>query len=317
MLKVHFGVPDWGRIRLADHPVQVLEIVLMLSELRNRRHGNGNDWRTLVRSAFPASAQPLLLLVPACDNKHYPDALHPTLNTPPVMHAEAPCRMRKPGSETATMWLRQRVEADPAALRTLDRAMRDFQMTCLAPLWSSVLTMFDNDIAERAEIISRHGLTRMLNTLSPSLRLNGDVLEIPSAREEQVDLNNNGLILMPSAFWTGQPLITGDPQRVLVYPASHELANEFDTTKDNRTCDALSAVLGPTRARVLRALREPHTTSSLAKSTRISRSSASEHATALREAGMITSRRQGRGMHHSLTAVGRSLLEANAPRLSG
>ena len=40
--------------------------------------------------------------------------------------------------------------------------------------------------------------------------------------------------------------------------------------------------------------------------------SASEHATALRAAGLVQTVRRGRGVIHSLTPLGRSLLNSNA-----
>jgi DNA-binding transcriptional ArsR family regulator len=52
-------------------------------------------------------------------------------------------------------------------------------------------------------------------------------------------------------------------------------------------------VLGTTRARVLRALADEHTTSGLARVLGISLASASTHAAVLRDAGLVTSRRHG------------------------
>ncbi|GAB4075394.1 winged helix-turn-helix domain-containing protein [Nostocoides australiense] len=72
---------------------------------------------------------------------------------------------------------------------------------------------------------------------------------------------------------------------------------------------AAGAVLGRTRARVLVALATGScSTSELAARAGISASSASEHATALRRAGLIDSRRQRREVRHRATDAGRALL---------
>jgi len=67
-------------------------------------------------------------------------------------------------------------------------------------------------------------------------------------------------------------------------------------TLDNQAADSplpdtLAAMLGPTRAAVLRALRKPHGTAELAKAVRISPASASEHAKVLRDASLIETSR--------------------------
>jgi DNA-binding transcriptional ArsR family regulator len=55
---------------------------------------------------------------------------------------------------------------------------------------------------------------------------------------------------------------------------------------------------------VLRALADEHTTSGLARVLEISLASASTHAAVLRDAGLVTSRRQGQSVRHSLTSLG-------------
>ena len=55
---------------------------------------------------------------------------------------------------------------------------------------------------------------------------------------------------------------------------------------------------------MLRALREPRSTAELAAAVRISPASASEHAKILRDASLIETRREGRGVRHSLTSLG-------------
>jgi DNA-binding transcriptional ArsR family regulator len=66
------------------------------------------------------------------------------------------------------------------------------------------------------------------------------------------------------------------------------------------------------RARALRAIGDGATTTTgLAQRLGVTPPTASEHAAALRNAGLITTRRSGRKVHHQLTAIGANLVAAN------
>lgn len=71
---------------------------------------------------------------------------------------------------------------------------------------------------------------------------------------------------------------------------------------------ALARLVGRTRAAVLFAARTRPTTSELARRVGISAASASEHATVLREAGLITTHRHRNTVRHTLTRIGVDLL---------
>ena len=71
----------------------------------------------------------------------------------------------------------------------------------------------------------------------------------------------------------------------------------------------LAGLLGHTRAAVLHALRTPLSTAELAAC--VGTSAPSAHATALRASGLVQTVRRGRGVNHSLTPLGRSLLNGN------
>ncbi|HEX9334363.1 MAG TPA: helix-turn-helix domain-containing protein, partial [Pseudonocardiaceae bacterium] len=67
--------------------------------------------------------------------------------------------------------------------------------------------------------------------------------------------------------------------------------------------------IGGTRARIMVSLRAARSTSELAEAIGMSLASASQQVTVLRDAGLATSRRDGRSVRHTLTQQGRSLLE--------
>jgi DNA-binding transcriptional ArsR family regulator len=76
----------------------------------------------------------------------------------------------------------------------------------------------------------------------------------------------------------------------------------------------LAVLLGATRARVLYALISEHTTTSLAAALDLSLGSASMHAAALRGAGLVETRRDGRAVRHTLTDLGKQLVSARKVR---
>jgi DNA-binding transcriptional ArsR family regulator len=83
------------------------------------------------------------------------------------------------------------------------------------------------------------------------------------------------------------------------------------TAYDTNGSRDLAGLLGHTRAAVLHALRTPHSTTELAARVGTSAPSASQHATALRASGLVQTVRRGRSVHHSLTPLGRGLLNGN------
>jgi DNA-binding transcriptional ArsR family regulator len=73
---------------------------------------------------------------------------------------------------------------------------------------------------------------------------------------------------------------------------------------------ALAALVGRNRAAVLLAIATGCTTTELAGRVGISLAAASQHASVLRDAGLITTHRQGSAVLHVLTPLGTELLQA-------
>jgi DNA-binding transcriptional ArsR family regulator len=74
----------------------------------------------------------------------------------------------------------------------------------------------------------------------------------------------------------------------------------------------LAVLVGRTRAQVLRVIASGATTGELARALGVSASSASQHAGALRDAGLAVSHRHGTSVLHTLTPLGAALLRANS-----
>ena len=115
----------------------------------------------------------------------------------------------------------------------------------------------------------------------------------------------------------------GNPA-VLIYPAltASQLAQLWQSAEppgtadrpgtaerpDQRQLRALGRLLGRTRAEVLRELAVERTTSELAARLGVSPASASQHVSALRDAGLVGSTRDRNRVLHRLTNLGAELL---------
>ncbi len=92
-----------------------------------------------------------------------------------------------------------------------------------------------------------------------------------------------------------------------VYPA-RGIGGLWHTPDAGADDTALVRLLGTTRATLLRALDEPSTTSALAARHGLALSSVSTHLHILRDAGALTSRRDGQRVLYERTPLGAALL---------
>ena len=113
--------------------------------------------------------------------------------------------------------------------------------------------------------------------------------------------------MMPSAFqWARPATIDLEPwQPTLIYPA-RGIATLWD--EGAHAPDGLARLLGATRAAVLADLHAPRSTTDIAQRLSISPAGASHHLTTLRDAGLITARREGRVVLYVRTPIGDTLV---------
>ena len=112
---------------------------------------------------------------------------------------------------------------------------------------------------------------------------------------------------MPSAFQWARPATTDiEPwQPTLIYPA-RGIATLWE--QGAHAPDGLVRLLGATRAAVLADLHAPRSTTDIAQRLSISPAGASHHLTTLRDAGLITARREGRVVLYVRTPIGDALV---------
>lgn len=188
-------------------------------------------------------------------------------------------------------------------------------------LWHSVIKrnwdrISDHLLAEadwRARLAVRDGIEQLLSTLHPKIIWEPPVLSIAGEDSLDVHLHGRGLLLVPSVFLAHRPavLVSGSSTETgtLVFsapPADAEIIRLLDPPDDSP--QDLGALVGHTRAAVLRELLSPCTTSELAERVGVSSAGISQHTTVLRNSGLIITRRFRNKVLHSVTPLGLALL---------
>jgi DNA-binding transcriptional ArsR family regulator len=211
---------------------------------------------------------------------------------------------------TASSWPLELAQGGASAQKELASCLRDYHDHVLERLWPTIEHAVDADLRLRAWQLATKGVAATVDGLHPAIRWRDGVVEVDGPLDADVDLAGRGLQLMPS-LWTRPGFTVAWTQPTLAYPLVRCAWMSPTATANHR--DPLAAVLGTTRARVLRALVDEHTTSGLARVLGISLTSASTHAAVLRDAGLVTSRRQGQSVRHTLTSLGVQWTSSDQP----
>ncbi|WP_129297517.1 winged helix-turn-helix domain-containing protein [Streptomyces lydicus] len=326
MLRLHFDERDIARVQIAAEPDPLWETVLALHQLVPPGRGVPvfGAWRARARRelderGLTRAARLISVLAPA-DARYFPDFLTPdaardglaagleALRDTPRVRLTAECA-RAGLPARLPRWTAALAGGDRQPLDELAAAFGQVHRAVIAPDWTGAAATVDCDRGGRTRILCRDGVDGMLHTFRPALRWEPPVLHVDYPLDRDLRLGGRGLRLIPSHFCWRRPIALADPglPPVLVYPVQHVTDWAPDTTRSRRP-QALSALLGRTRARILAALDAPATTGELARRLRVSAPSASEHVSALREANLARSRRDGGSVIHALTPLGTALL---------
>ena len=205
--------------------------------------------------------------------------------------------------------------ADPeATLARIVRAVRRAWAALVAPHWPRIRALLEADVSLRARTVAEGGLREVIAAVAPDTRWWGRVLHLPGPAEGERALDGRGLVLMPSVFmWPETVAKTEEPwQPTLIYPV-HGVGRLWEAEGSAPAGDALTRLLGGTRARLLVVLAEPATTTVLARAHGWSPATVSEHLSVLRSAGLVRSWRVGRRVFYTRTPAGDTVVQAGVP----
>ncbi len=327
VLRIHFTGADLARTQVAAVPDPMWEMMLsahwlQLSYWRMIPAARPvfGSWRSAVLDRLRGSGQGMLvrdLMLPLSPpQSDFPDFLTPaegllgldagidvalSTSRDRLRRELAPVR----GGRDAQPWRARLATGDRESLTLLERVLRTYHRAVVAPHWPEIRRCVGLEHARSARALAAGGVGGMLAALGPGMRWRPPVLEVRHPTSRDMFLHGRGLILIPSFFcWTAIPLADPALPPVLVYAIEHRPAPHPGGTGGQR----LHALLGATRATILQLVEGGCTVSELATRSGVSVASASRHAQALREAGLVTSHRNLNTVTHLLTPLGSALL---------
>ncbi|MFJ8434894.1 ArsR/SmtB family transcription factor [Kitasatospora sp. NPDC094019] len=333
MLRIHFTHEDLARVRIARAPDPLAETVLSLSLLRTRRAGGVafEGWRSRTRTGLRPGLRVLLDLVTPvgavegaevflhAGSHTLAESLEQTWSLPRRRwSAELPVLGGpRPGTRG---WVQDLRRGGRGSREPVDRGLREYHAFALAPYWPQLLAAARADRGRRAAVVADQGLDALLAALHPDIRWRSPVLTLPWPVDADVWLRGAGVMLVPT-FFRPDPMALIDNRGldhplVVHYPLAPDLAPHPGTRSaavPEGRGGALAALLGTTRARTLRAATDPAGTTELARRTATSAATTSHHTAVLRAAGLLTTERAGPAVRHTLTPLGRALLDDPAP----
>ncbi|WP_231618531.1 ArsR/SmtB family transcription factor [Nonomuraea sp. SBT364] len=194
----------------------------------------------------------------------------------------------------------ERLLADPAAVRarvrhTLEQCAEAF----FDAAWTGVAVQLATDLRLKNDLLKRQGIGAALASVSGAVTLapDGDRIIVDKLQDRAIAAHGAGVTFLPSVF--------GRPHLVVIHAPGWQPVVQYLR---------LEALAHPVR--LLRTLaRGPHTTGELAHAWEHSPPEVSRHLAVLRRAGLLTARRHGRYVRHTLnlpdlTALGADLLTA-------
>jgi DNA-binding transcriptional ArsR family regulator len=319
MVRFVFSVEDLALTRFAISPMW--EVVASLLALRDPSHAAVHvPWLRSVSGHLTGLALERAVAVTP-PRGYSPDFVVPlpagplgdiaddlaALRATPAAQIRADMRLfstqHKRGPEIAEPWL-----VNPRReVRQLAELLERYWARAIDPHWPRIRAYLDADIAYRARRLADGGPTALFADLNTNVAWKQPELRVQIPQHEAtIQLDGRGLLLVPSAFAATRPFVSDRPPWLpaLIYPARGiaTLWQQADTAPE-----ALARLIGRTRAAILADLAAPRSTTELSDRLSLSPAAASHHLTTLREAGLLSTRREGRSVLYVRTALGDTL----------
>ncbi|MFE5883977.1 ArsR/SmtB family transcription factor [Streptomyces hydrogenans] len=321
MLRFEVSVEDLLRSRFALSPA--LDLCLLLRTLTGRGRPLPGAWATRLLPAFERLRRETELdAVLALQTSHGgPNFVAPpprglaqtwaqdlaTIRATPLDAARRECVATATGPSARDPRVRAVLDS-PDAVSRIAEAMDQAWHELLAPDWPQLRAICERDVVHRVGVIGEHGWATTIESLHPGIVWRAGGIEIGFFRGGTVPLVGDGLLLIPSVFVGHVAAHLEDPwPRTLVYPARGTAAlwGEQESVPHP---DALTALVGRARARLLLALDAPASTSHLARSLAMAPGAVGDHLAILRSAGLLVRARSGRSVLYRRTPLGEALV---------
>ncbi|MBF4133386.1 ArsR/SmtB family transcription factor [Streptomyces albidoflavus] len=322
MLRFEVSVDDLMRSRFALSPA--MDLSFLLRSLAGRDQPLPRAWANRLRPAFerlrretelnaflalhaPRSGPDFVAPPPRGLHQTWADDLV-TIRSAPLEAARNEIAIAATNPSARDPRVRAVLDSADAVSRIAD-AMDLAWQELLAPDWPQLRAICERDVVHRVGVIGEHGWVTAVESLHPSIAWRAGGIEIGHFPEVgAVRLAGDGLLLIPSVFVANIATHLEDPwPRTLIYGARGTAAlwGEQETP---RRPDALTALIGRSRARLLSALDAPASTSHLARSLAMTPGAVGDHLAVLRDSGLLTRARSGRSVLYRRTPLGEALV---------
>ncbi|MFJ8095671.1 ArsR/SmtB family transcription factor [Streptomyces griseofuscus] len=323
MLRFEVSVEDLLRSRFALSPA--MELSALLRSLAGRNRPLPRAWADRLRPAFERlrreteldaflalhtarSGADFVAPPPRGLGQTWADDLAAIRATPAAAaRSELVAAAARPlGRDPRVRAVLDSADAVPRIAEAMDLAWREL----LAADWPQLRAICERDVVHRVGVIGEHGWAAAIESLHPGIVWRAGGIELGFfPRGGTVRLVGDGLLLIPSVC-VGPSVAAhlADPwPRTLVYPARGTAAL-WDAPEAAPGPDALTALVGRARARLLVALDAPASTSHLARSLAMAPGAVGDHLAVLRAAGLLVRARSGRSVLYRRTPLGEALV---------
>lgn len=321
MLRFEISVEDLLRSRFALSPA--LDLCLLLRSLAGQGQPLPRSWAARLMPAFerlrreseldaalalqaPQGGPNFVAPPPRGLNQTWADDLA-VIRATPLEAARHEFAATATGSSAGDPRVRAVLDSADAVSRIAE-AMDQAWHELLAADWPQLRAICERDVVHRVGVIGEHGWAATIENLHPGVAWRAGGIEIGFFQGGTVRLAGDGLLLIPSAIVEHIAAQVEDPwPRTLVYRARGTAAlwGEQETVPQP---DALTALVGRARARLLLALDAPASTSHLARSLAMAPGAVGDHLAILRGAGLLVRARSGRSVLYRRTPLGEALV---------
>lgn len=207
--------------------------------------------------------------------------------------------------------LRQEGDDDRGDER-LAALLEEYWNRAIGPYWASIRTSLEEEVLFRGRTLAVNGPEAMLTELGGRVLWQQPRLTAPYHLDLTRTVRRSKLVLVPSVFSAATRIFTSN-ERVTAMSYQARATGFLHYIGDGRcaepSTDRLALLIGSGRAKVIRALQVPETTTAVAESLGFAKSTVSQHLAVLTAAGVVSRQRLGGRVFYQLDRSGFALLE--------
>jgi biotin operon repressor len=192
----------------------------------------------------------------------------------------------------------------PRVLARIIDVLAEYWRRCFEPYWPRMRALLEGDVTFRGRQIAQHGLAAMFAGLSGSVKLVDNVVEVQLRSKVDYTRPTTGELTLVPTLWTvnaSTPISADEPPMILY--GARGVATLWEP-QALPAPDALTRLLGATRAGLLLHLNTPASSSELAARLGVTTTAVNQHLRALHAGGLLVGARHGRSVLYRRSDLG-------------